>query len=67
MNQCSNCRFFHESPPPKPPGWGHCRRNPPQVAIESGWDSDRRRVVTEADTHWPVVLNAEWCGEWRKR
>lgn len=58
IDTCKNCKFYFDF---------ECRRFPPQVTtytyIDYSYDSETQKTATES--HFPVVQNEEWCGEFK--
>jgi hypothetical protein len=46
---CFSCHYYDPAASPEHQHVGVCRRNPPLAGSQS-W--------------WPVVADADWCGEW---
>lgn len=64
---CSNCRFLKIIVTDRSCGWTEhqCRRRSPQVVSES--DPRFMAGASTPTTRWPVVIDADWCGEWEAK
>lgn len=62
---CRNCRFFRPLEYDDGNLVGECRRYPPQVDGMGG--RDRETEDYYLCSHFPVLVEDSWCGEFKKR
>lgn len=61
---CGTCRYAQD----EAKGWLGCHRYPPSVPIVGSRYETDGRYMTELGvvyTGYPIVDDAEWCGEWK--
>lgn len=74
MNQCSDCLFYRNLPPPSgqkvPPGQGTCRRYPPATSVLPMPVQDslgRQGFAPQTVSAFPVIQAENWCGEFHAK
>jgi hypothetical protein len=63
---CGECKWFESVPNPMNAPIGLCHRYPPQVVgfvITMKGPSGKDEEQPRNNTHWPVVSNDSYCGE----
>lgn len=63
---CENCPWRKPDKRPEYPGYGQCRRHPPQIAV---WTITGHDYPSQPgyEQHWPWMAPDDWCGEFQEK